>query len=172
MSNVGPHKSRVKMSSSAVINQTCTCPCGSSSVTVRAKPRARFLCHCTICQAATAQPYADDCVHWASEIVLPQNHHIEFKAHKSSPPAYSRGKCPVCGAPVVAFIHAAPFIRLAFIPSSNYPNQSALPVPKAHMFYHRRATDISDTLPKYSGYWLSQLMVSALTLLALCRSSK
>ena len=164
------------MSVSAAINQTCTCPCGSSSVIVRAKPHARFLCHCTICQAcqaATAQPYySDECVHWASEVMLPENHRIEFKTHKPLPPAYSRGKCSACGVPVVAFIHVAPFVRFAFVPSNNYPNQLALPAPMAHMFYHRRVADISDALPKYSGYWSSQLMVSVSTLLALCRSSK
>ena len=39
-----------------------------------------------------------------------------------------------------------------------------LDAPSIHIFYHRRVEDIEDNLPKYSGFILSQTMVSILVL--------
>ena len=55
-----------------------------------------------------------------------------------------------------------PFVRLAFVPIDNYPDQVVLPPPKMHIFYHRRVADVSDALPKYSGQWRSQLAATPL----------
>ena len=39
-------------------SQTCACRCGASQLLVTARPRVRYLCHCTICQAVYRKPYA------------------------------------------------------------------------------------------------------------------
>jgi hypothetical protein len=61
---------------------------------------------------------------------------------------------------VVGFLRLAPFVQLAFVPSRNVPDQAALPMPGAHIFYHRRIADANDLLPKISGYWRSELAVT------------
>lgn len=61
---------------------------------------------------------------------------------------------------MVGFLRLAPFARLAFVPSGNFPDPAALPAPSTHIFYHRRINDAHDTLPKSSGYWPSEIAVT------------
>ncbi len=156
--------------SNEALSHTCTCPCGTSQFVVTAKPLARFLCHCAICQSVYQQPYADVTVFWARDVVLPEDHTVQFKKYRL-PPAVNRGTCSSCKSPVVGFMHIAPFVRLAFVPSRNYPDQAALPDAGAHIFYHRRVADIGDALPKYSGYWRSELAVTLLLMSAMFHRS-
>ena len=57
---------------------------------------------------------------------------------------------------------AIPFFKAnsdAFIvPSAMMPNANELPEPAFHSFYHRRIKDADDSVPKYSGFVVSQLM--------------
>ena len=64
-----------------------------------------------------------------------------------------------CGSPVASFLGRAP-VALAFVPSQNFPEAAELPAPNAHIFYDRRVADISDTVPKISGYWASEAYVT------------
>jgi len=137
-----------------------TCPCGHTNIYILTAPRARFYCHCTICQTVSRQAYADDCLQLVSDVHIPDESKIAFRAYKS-PPAFNRGICKHCQSPVIAFFNPVPFIRLAFIPSGNYSPSIKLPKSKGHMFYHRRIAEIDDALPKYEGYWSSQLATSA-----------
>jgi hypothetical protein len=57
-----------------------------------------------------------------------------------------------------------PFMRMAFLPSNNFPPQAALPETAAHLFYNRRVSQINDDIPKYNGYWWSHLAMSLHTL--------
>jgi len=61
---------------------------------------------------------------------------------------------------VIGFLRLAPFLQLAFVPSRNFADPSALPPAGAHIFYHRRVDDVNDSLPKISGYWPSELAVT------------
>ena len=140
-------------------NQTCSCPCGASQFVVTARPRIRYLCHCTICQAVTRKPYADITALRADDVTLIEGHKIQFKEYRPSP-AVSRGICSSCGCSVVDFMSPVPFVRLAFVSTDTYPDQTVLPPPKMHIFYHRRIADVNDGLPKYSGPWRSQLAVT------------
>lgn len=142
---------------------SCSCSCGTSSFTLNSKPLARFICHCTICQSVYQQPFADVTVLWANKVALPAKHDIRFKKYRS-PPALRRGVCSSCGRPVIGFLRLAPFVQLAFVPARNYQDNGALPAPSLHMFYHSRVADVIDQLPKYSGYWRSQLAVTKLIL--------
>jgi len=144
---------------SALLNQPCTCNCGHSRFAINSKPIIRFFCHCTICQTVYRKPYADVTALWARDVLLPASNDINFRKYKY-PPALDRGTCQSCGLSVVGFLRLAPFVKIAFIPSANIANQDLLPASSAHIFYHRRTGDIEDTLPKYSGYWSSELAVS------------
>jgi hypothetical protein len=146
-----------------MINQTCSCPCGKSTFAITSRPFARFVCHCTICQSLYRAPFADVTLLWAKSVVLPETNNIQFKTYRS-PPALSRGSCASCGLPAAGFLTVAPFLRLAFIPSRNYPGSYVLPAVALHIFYHSRVGDIDDHLPKCSGYWRSQLAVTKLVL--------
>lgn len=143
-----------------------SCACGASRFVVSGNPRARFICHCMICQSVYRKPYADVSAMWGGEVVVANEASVRFK-HYRAPPALRRGTCSACGGPVVGFLRLAPFVRLAFVPSENFSDKSVLPRPAMHIFYHRRVADIADELPKYGGYWTSQLAVTRLLLKAL-----
>ncbi len=147
----------------ALTNQSCSCSCGKSTVAITRRPFARFLCHCTICQSIYRAPFADVTVLWSTNVSVPDTHAVQFKKYRT-PPALSRGTCASCGLPAVGFLAVAPLVRLAFIPSRNYPESYALPPAALHSFYHSRVADAGDDLPKYSGYWRSQLAVAKLIL--------
>jgi len=109
------------------------------------------------------QPFADVTAFWAGSVALPGGQEVNFKKYRR-PPALSRGICSACNSPVVGYMSLAPFAKLAFVPSQNVPLPAALPQPRAHIFYHRRQQDAHDTLPKFSGYWPSEFMVTGLVL--------
>jgi hypothetical protein len=64
-----------------------------------------------------------------------------------------------CGSPVASFLGRAP-VALAFVPSQNFPRPAELPAPDSHIFYDRRVADIADSIPKVSGYWASEALVT------------
>ena len=142
-------------------NQTFNCSCGKSTLGITSRPFARFVCHCTICQSVYGAPFADITLLWAKNVSLPDAHNIQFKKYRS-PPALSRGTCASCGLPLVGFLAVAPLVRLAFIPTQNYPESYVLPQVSMHIFYHSRIADVNNYLPKYSGYLRSQLAVTKL----------
>ena len=46
-----------------------------------------------------------------------------------------------------------------FIPASNFEPEARLPPVRMDIFYHRRVLDTPDSLPKYSGYFPSELAI-------------
>jgi len=143
------------------MRQTCSCRCGASRFAISGEPIGRLYCHCTICQAFNGRPYADVTVFPARAVALPDSSAVAFR-HYRPPPAIDRGSCPACGGPVVAFMALGPLKMLAFVPSQNFERPSELPEPSLHIFYHRRVADATDSLPKVSGYWASEMAVSRL----------
>jgi hypothetical protein len=107
----------------------------------------------------------------AEDITLREGHKIQFKEYRS-PPAVSRGTCSSCGCPVVGFFSPVSFVRIAFVPAEIYPDQMVLPPPRMHIFYHRRRTDVSDTIAKYSGEWRSQLAAGLYIMFSMFRWSR
>jgi hypothetical protein len=140
------------------MNQDCACLCGGSRFTVAGTPIGRFFCHCMICQNAYGGPFADVTYFWAQSLALPANGAIEFRRHRA-PPALRRGLCMKCGNPVVNLLGRVP-MKLAFVPSQNFPRPAELPPPDSHIFHDRRVADIADSVPKHSGYWASQAHVT------------
>lgn len=147
-----------------------SCPCGAAAFTIRAKPLTRFCCHCLICQRANKAAFADVTAFWAGSEHLRSPEAVEFRSHRP-PPALRRGTCRACGAPVLGYLRLAPFLRLLFVPTRNLkPAATGLP-PSAHVLYHRRVSDATDSLPKFSGYWSSELAVTRSVLRGWLRSA-
>lgn len=141
--------------------QACSCWCGASRFAVNGEPIGRFFCHCSICQGVYKQPYADVTVFWARSVRLFGNCVLDFKRHRPFL-GLNRSTCAACHAPVFGSLRIMPLPRLAFVPSQNFQDRSALPKPKRHIFYERRVCDIADVVPKTSGYVPSELFVTGM----------
>lgn len=141
------------------MKQNCQCPCGDSKFTLQEKPILRFICHCKICQSVYRKPYADVTVLFAGNVDVHSGHSIDFQKHRL-PPALQRGSCHSCENPVVGYLRLAPFVKLAFVPTINYPAEVGLSEPSMHIFYNSRISEADDELPKHSGYLKSQLALS------------
>lgn len=127
------------------------CTCGAAKMEVRGRPLFRLLCHCTICQAFNNAPYADVSVFRTKDVVVAGG--VAYKTYRP-PPAIQRGKCASCDWPSVEH---APFPPITIIPSVNFREAGFLPPPAMHIFYEKRIADIQDALPRYNGYWRSQM---------------
>lgn len=136
------------------------CECGACSFEVHASPKARFRCHCLICQAYNGKPYADVVAVRAQDVVLKDAGHIAFKKYRP-PPNFNRGVCRTCGKPVVEIAGFGPS-KVMFIPAINFESMARLPPVQLDIFYHRRVQDMRDSLPKHSGYFSSEWAVGKL----------
>jgi hypothetical protein len=144
------------------------CLCGKSKFFVAGTPLGRFVCHCTICQGYTGEPFNDVAAFWAGSVCIPAEFPVTFKKYRP-PPNVNRGLCQHCSKPVVEFMAIAPLVRLAFVPAGNIRDAQNLPPPSAHIFYDRRVKDVDDSIAKFSGYWPSELAVSRLIIRNLFR---
>lgn len=133
------------------------CSCNANTFNVNAKPIARFVCHCTICQAYTGKASSDVTVLLAKDVNSLKIENTRFKRWKL-PPNIRRGTCTKCNKPVIEFGVAN---QLAFVPTANYEHPEKLPPASMHIFYHSRVGDSKDAIPKYSGFVKSQVMLSA-----------
>ncbi len=143
------------------LTQSAACGCGQSKFNVDGVPIGRFKCHCTICQSLYKKPFVDVVMLWSGAIKLPEYQPFTFRKYRS-PPALRRSTCNACGSSVVGLLSLAPFVGLAFVQCSNFSDQSVLPPPSVHIFYHSRVMNVEDNLPKVSGYWASEWAVSKL----------
>lgn len=144
------------------------CPCRAAQFTVQARPLMRFICHCRICQSVYRAPFADVTAFMASALSVSTPEKVIFRRLRP-PPAVSRGACTECGSPVVGFLRLAPLVKLGFVPTRNLAGLAETPEPKLHIFYDRRVADVTDALPKVSGYWASELAVTSAVLRRLVR---
>lgn len=140
--------------------QECQCQCGDTKFSVHSEPIMRIFCHCTICQEFNEEAFSDVCIFLSKDVQLADKQKVNFKKYKS-PPALQRGKCCTCNKPVIEFFNLPLLPSLTIIPSENIPSGNFLLEPSTHIFYHRRVTEINDSLPKYSGFMKSQMALSA-----------
>ena len=138
-----------------------SCGCGQTQVTVDQPPMLRFHCHCTICQNLYHKPFSDVTVMWANNATLIESKKIEYRRPGL---LLKRGVCTQCEKPIFATMTLFPGIKLAFIPADRYENQARLPLPTAHIFYHRRLEELNDGIPKTVGFIKSELVISWLIL--------
>lgn len=139
------------------MNQHSQCECGQTQVEVHGKPIIRAYCHCQNCQAFNQAPFADVAVFYADDVVMPAKELVEYKSYGGAVVAVPRGKCRQCGKAAIETMKIPGLKPMVLIPAANFSEPDFLPQPKLHMFYHRRVADISDDLPKYSGFLRSQL---------------
>lgn len=59
-----------------------SCECGACSFEVHASPKARFRCHCLICQAFNGKPFADVIAVRGKDVVLKNAGTISFKKYR------------------------------------------------------------------------------------------
>jgi len=137
-----------------------SCECGTCAYEVHKQPKARFICHCTICQAFTGRAFSDVTVLRATDVALTNADQIAFKKYRP-PPNINRGLCRRCGKPALETAGSG-LIKILFIPTPNFARQDLLPPVRMHIFYHRRLADADDALPKHSGYFRSQLAIGQL----------
>ena len=134
-----------------------SCECGTCSFEVHKLPKGRFRCHCLICQAFNGKPFADVVAVRGHDVVLKNADKISFRKYRP-PPNFNRGLCRICGKPVVEVADFGPF-KVMFIPAYNFDWGAPLPPVRMDVFYHRRVRDMPDSLPKYSGYFPSELAI-------------
>tara|TARA_R110002073_G_scaffold266535_1_gene429834 strand:+ start:8601 stop:9083 length:483 start_codon:yes stop_codon:yes gene_type:complete len=140
------------------LNQVCECQCGKTELLIKGKPITRIACHCQICQEFNQADFADITLFLSKDVMLSHDNTVDFKAYQS-PPAVQRGKCVYCNNPAIERFDMPLCPSITMIPSNLIPPGSSLPSLSAHIFYHRKITDIHDSLPKISGFLKSQLFV-------------
>ena len=132
------------------------CPCDETRFTILGEPLFRGFCHCTICQEFNQAPFADITLFRGKDVDLHAESMVKFNTSRK-PPNARRGKCRSCELPAIEYIDLPAMNPIVIIPTANLRETMALPDPWAHIFYHRSLQDADDNLPKYSGYWNSQL---------------
>jgi hypothetical protein len=87
-----------------------------------------------------------------------RNSHVSFKNYQSSISPLRRGACKICGKPVFSVAGLVSPLKFALIPTERV-SKEIIVQPLAHVFYHRKVSDINDQIAKCSGYWKSQLLI-------------
>ncbi len=134
----------------------CRCSCGEVEFPAPADPLFRMICHCSICQSFNEAPYADVVVFRAKSMQSPPAGKVAFDTYRP-PPNVQRGRCVSCEKPALEVLATPLLPNLVMIPRSVFTDPVTLPDPAAHLFYESRVADAADEVPKYTGYWRSQL---------------
>ncbi len=140
------------------------CHCETVTVSPKAKPLVRFICHCETCQRYTKQPFSDECFFLYKDVQIENIDHVTFKKYQSNFSPLQRGLCNTCNKPAISIASVSSMLKFALLPTESVSNVITLPPVSAHVFYHRRISSINDSVPKYSGYWRSQLATQWLIL--------
>ncbi len=136
----------------------CRCECGSVELRLTEAPFSRFYCHCETCQEVYQQPFADITLVNATAVEIRGLPTIEYRRYSEN---VERGICKDCRKPIIARIPEMSSVVL--VPAYSYSKTDELPggklpVPKAHLYYHRAQQPVDDSLEKVSGAKESQLM--------------
>ena len=135
---------------------TGQCECGKAHFEVVGKPVFRSICHCQFCQQFNQGPFADIMVFRHKDIKLAAQDAVTFESN-AKPEMLQRGKCNSCQKPVIEYLNVPLMPGLTIVPSDTLQSDVAMIKPSFHAFYHRRQQDAEDSLPKYSGFVLSQM---------------
>lgn len=147
----------------------CACACGKTTFAARGAPLFRLICHCSICQRFNDAAYADVAMFRAKDVDTPAEGLVHYERMRP-PPNVQRGSCTSCGAAAVELFHSPLMPKLTMVPVKNIGAAGILPQPAAHIFYETRVADVPDDLPKYEGYWRSQLLFGRLLMKSLMRA--
>ena len=130
------------------------CQCGAVHLEVAQAPLMRFYCHCLYCQEVYRRAYSDVTIVPGAQVKLLQHGKLDVKRYWSG---LRRETCGHCGTPVMARMPFNLLGNITLLPGFNYVDSGILPMPKAHLFYHRRVEDVDDGVPKYNGFIRSEL---------------
>ncbi|NNC37926.1 MAG: hypothetical protein HKO02_10750 [Hyphomonadaceae bacterium] len=133
-----------------------TCACKASDFELSQMPTQRMYCHCSICQLVYDGPYSDFMLANAKTVSVNPVSKIHYNRYKK-PLALDRGVCTECQKPAMGFLQIVPGVRLAFIPAYTLNGHKDIPEPSRHIWYHSRAADIEDDLPKIEGKMRSNM---------------
>ena len=139
------------------------CECGSNHFTIQGQPILRFVCHCNACQAFTGRDYSDVTFFLSDDVLIENDDSLDYQSF-SKPKMVSRGTCQHCDTPFLEKLELPLLPKMTLIPSPVLDDKIPLPVPECHVFYHRKVAACDDTLPKYSGFLKSQLVLTRLIL--------
>ena len=117
----------------------------------------RALCHRSICQEFNDAEFGDFVCFRLDDVEMPSESLVRYQGMKRLPPLVQRGKCKACHLPAVEYLKFPLFPSLVMVPSVNVQDKSILIEPAGHFFYETRVRDHPDQLPKFEGYWQSQL---------------
>jgi hypothetical protein len=132
------------------------CACGANHFSLVGQPVMRAVCHCHYCQAYNQAPYGDFLVYRASQLETEHVGSSVFKSYSGSK-MVMRGSCTCCEKPILERASIPLFPKLLFVPATNHPEDSNLPVPALQMFTHRRVENPGDHIPAFSGYFGSEV---------------
>lgn len=152
------------------VQHTGSCRCGTARFSIVGRPLLRAYCHCLICQEFNESDYADVTVFYGKDVSLVDEGTVIFRVHQQ-PPLLKRGKCTSCGKPAMERLNIPLMPSMAVVPSYNIEDAAFLPKPAFHMFYHRRKADLSDNLPKHSGFLNSQSRFGLAVAMAMLRGA-
>ena len=152
--------------SSETRSVSCACACGATTFAASGEPLFRLICHCSICQRFNDAAFADVAVFRAKDVEPPADGSVRFERMRP-PPNVQRGSCASCGAPAIELFRSPLMPKLTMVPVQNVGAIETLPEPRAHIFYETRVSDATDNLPKYEGYWRSQLLFGRLLMKSL-----
>lgn len=143
------------MTDSKKTSQTGACACGQAHFTIQGPALLRAICHCSLCQQFNQADYADVVAFRGGDVSLPADAPVRYQTLRP-PPAVQRGSCTACGKPAIERLPLPLLPDLIMVPAANLPAELLPPV-AMHIFYDSRVQDVADTLPKFQGYWPSQL---------------
>lgn len=131
------------------------CRCGNTCYAI-ARYRFRVVCHCSICQRFNQADYGDTLVCRPSDIIEHHPDSVRFDTYRP-PPNIQRGVCGSCGDPSVEVFESKLLPNIVMVPYAMHRRHDQIENPVAHLFYESRRRDLSDGVPKYEGYVMSQL---------------
>lgn len=147
------------------------CACGNTRFSARGAPLLRFFCHCSLCQRFNQAAFADVCVFGSAQVEPPAEGQVRFARYRP-PPNVHRGRCSHCQAAVLERFEMPLLPSLVMVPSAIFQAPQQIPDAAAHLFYESRLSDASDGLPRFEGYWSSQLGFGRLLLGAMRERSR
>lgn len=152
------HSASPPVDTSALGEESVGCRCWTGALPESPRPLFRIVCHCQTCQRYTRLAYNDECTLLRSDCPDLDLTQVTFESYQSPLLPILRGTCQRCGKPAYCITKVGPWVLFVMVPSAWF-DPAALPTPVAHIYYHRRVADRTDSVPTLSGHLRSQLFI-------------
>lgn len=136
-------------------SHTGQCHCGETVFEATGSPLFSVYCHCSLCQATSGSPF----VGWVgfSDPGVTITRGAEKLVIYNSPDGLARHSCGTCSAAIFAggaFPPSTPPFKMVAL--SLFPHEGSVfdadIQAKGHIFYPSRMMNVSDGLPKWTGF--------------------